>query len=239
MVECDYTSREKRDVDGGLVLEDLFEDGVMKEYPQDHACLLLEAANLPPLALIDGLVQYMHQLINQKSYLRIGMLNPPAINIAKQLAIPHAFFEDDMKALQVSTISEYFYRTGSDSWTQACWWKNISKILPGEWTLIMIGEIDKCDDTGQWKSKVRYAFVTTAPPNDNEDATSTSYVPKVVVKDFYGFLDSVVLDKSTRQQISNHWESAILRARAYFSENCPLKSASEILLIPIQAKHGR
>lgn len=143
IMACSYTIGVQRDTDGGLHIESLFRDGMMEGYPsQDHTCIPFGEANLSPSALIAGLAQYVHYIMNQQPRLDIGMFDPPAINIAKHLAVPRAFFEDNQNSLRVGTISEYFYRTPIDNWFlshRGGWWKKYSKTVPGEWTLAIIG----------------------------------------------------------------------------------------------------
>ncbi|KAB8303856.1 hypothetical protein EYC80_005226 [Monilinia laxa] len=49
-------------------------------------------------------------------------------------------------------------------------------------------------------ARVRYAFVTAAPPTYGEDATLNSYAPKLVIKDFCGLLDSAISDSLAQQE---------------------------------------
>ncbi|KAF7885050.1 hypothetical protein EAF00_010868 [Botryotinia globosa] len=139
-------------------------------------------------------------------------MNPPAPNIAKQLAMPHTF-EDNENSFAVGTISEYLYRTPNDSWSLLShiggWWKKYSKIAPDEWTLAVIGETDRWDGPREECAKVRYAFVSAAPPTDTEDSTLDSYVPKFIIRDFRGFLDSIIPDTSDQQQILEIWNRAV------------------------------
>ncbi|KAF7960049.1 hypothetical protein EAE96_001649 [Botrytis aclada] len=125
--------------------------------------------------------------------------------------MPHAF-EDNENSFAIGTISEYFYHTPSDSWSPSHiggWWKKYSKIAPGEWTLAVIGETDNWDGPIEERAKVRYAFVSAAPPTDTEDPTLDSYVPKFITRDFRGFLDCIIPDRSDQQHILEIWNRAV------------------------------
>ncbi|KAF7899023.1 uncharacterized protein EAF01_008236 [Botrytis porri] len=204
IMACCSTELVPRDTDGGLNIESMFEKGILLDaFGRDHSCIPFGEVNLKPSALITGIGQYVHYVMNQQRYLDIGMMNPPALNIAKQLAMPHTF-EDNENSFGVGTISEYFYHTPNDNWSLSHiggWWKKYSKIAPGEWTLVLIGETDRWDGPKEECAKVRYAFVSAAPPTDTEDPTLDSYVPKFIIRDFRGFLDSIISDVSDQQQI--------------------------------------
>ncbi|ESZ98569.1 hypothetical protein SBOR_1019 [Sclerotinia borealis F-4128] len=213
VMACSFTSNDKRDTDGGLNIESFFKDGVMNNYNHDYACTPFVEANLPSSALIAGLAQCINYLIHQQPYLSMGMMDPLALNVAMHLAIPHACAQDNENAMRVGTISEYFYRTPIDSRSLSHvggWWKKQLKVVPGDWTLIAIGETAPSDRPREERATVRYAFITAAPPTDAEDATSDSYIPKLVIKDICGFLDSAIPDTSVRQKILEDWNKAIV-----------------------------
>lgn len=73
----------------------------------------------------------------------------------------------------------------------------------------MIGEIDSWDRPREERAKMRYAFVSAAPPTDTEDSTLDSYVPKLIIRDFYRFLDSIIPEASDQQQILQIWNRAV------------------------------
>ncbi|KAF7940391.1 uncharacterized protein EAE98_000518 [Botrytis deweyae] len=214
IMACCDTNLVPRDTDGGLDIESMFDKGILLDNSmRDHVCIPFGEVNLKPSALITGIAQYVHYVMNQQPYLDIGMMNPPALNIAKQLAMPHTF-EDKENSFAVGTISDYFDRTPSDSWSlshRGGWWKKYSKIAPAEWTLVVIGETDSWDGPREECAKVRYAFVSAAPPTDTEDSTLDSYVPKFIIRDFRGFLDSVIPDTSDQRQILEIWNRAVER----------------------------
>ncbi|TGO26641.1 hypothetical protein BPAE_0055g00120 [Botrytis paeoniae] len=212
VMACCSTERVPRNTDGGLNIESMFEKGILLNgFGRDHFCIPFGEVNLKPSAFITGIAQYVHYVMNQQPYLDIGMMDPPALNIAKQLAMPHAF-EDNENSFAVGTISDYFYRTPNDNWSLSHiggWWKNYSKIAPGEWALALIGETDRFDGPMEECAKVRYAFVSAAPPTDTEDPTLDSYVPKFIIRDFRELLDSTIPDTSDQQQILKIWNRAV------------------------------
>ncbi|TGO40324.1 hypothetical protein BHYA_0039g00040 [Botrytis hyacinthi] len=208
---CD-TKLVPRDTDGGINIESMFDKCILLDaFGRDHVCIPFGEVNLKPSALIAGIAQYVHYAMKQQLYLDIAIMNPPAPNIAKQLAMPHTF-EDSEDSFAVGTISEYLYRTPNDSWSLSHiggWWKKYSKIAPGEWTLAVIGETDRWDGPRKECVKIRYAFVSADPPTDTEDSTLDSYVPKFIIRDFRGFLESIIPDTSDQQQILEIWNRAV------------------------------
>ncbi|KAF7942648.1 uncharacterized protein EAE97_006102 [Botrytis byssoidea] len=211
MAYCD-TKLAPRDTDGGLNIDSMFDKGILlNNFGRDHVCIPFGGVNLKLSALIAGIAQYVHYVMKQQPYLDIAVMNAPASNIAKQLAMPHSF-EDNENSFAVNTISDYLYRTPNDSWSLSHiggWWKKYSKIVPGEWTLAVIGETASWDGPREECAKVRYAFVSAAPPTDTEDSTLDSYVPKFIIRDFRGFLDSIIPDTSDQQQILEIWNRAV------------------------------
>ncbi|TGO68426.1 hypothetical protein BOTNAR_0025g00080 [Botryotinia narcissicola] len=202
MMECCDTKLASRDTDGGLNIDSTFDKGsLLNNFGRYHVCIPFGEVNLKPSALIAGIAQYVHYVMKQQPYLDIAVMNPPAPNIAKQLAMTH-----------INTISDYLYRTPNDSWSLSHiggWWKKYSKIAPGEWTLAVIGETDSWDGPREECAKVRCAFLRAAPPTDTEDSTLGSYVPKFIIRDFRGFLDSIIPDTSDQQQILGIWNRAV------------------------------
>ncbi|THV53127.1 hypothetical protein BGAL_0059g00370 [Botrytis galanthina] len=212
IMSCYDTKLVPRDTDGGLNIESMFNKGILLDaFGRDHVCIPFGEVNLKPSALIAGIAQYVHYAMRQQRYLDIAIMNPPAPDIAKQLAMPHTF-EDNENSFAVGTISDYLYRTPNDTWSLSHvggWWKKYSKIAPGEWTLVLIGEIDSWDLPREECAKMRYAFVSAAPPTDTEDSTLDSYVPKLIIRDFHWFLDSIISEASDQQQILRIWNRAV------------------------------
>ncbi|KAJ8071293.1 hypothetical protein OCU04_001629 [Sclerotinia nivalis] len=202
MMACPYhTTPLQRDIDGGIRIDYSFIDGMTTPYfrSRNHTCIPFTETNIPPSAFIAGLAQYLHYLMSQQMYVNIDTYDHPASQIAKHLTIPHALSEDNEDSLRVGVLPRYYWRTKLD---------RCSKILPGEWTLVVVvkndfyGPRDDC-------TKVQYAFVTAAPPADTEDSTSDSYVPEFVIEDLRGFLDSTISDTRSRQQVLDGWNRAV------------------------------
>ncbi|EDN96913.1 predicted protein [Sclerotinia sclerotiorum 1980 UF-70] len=114
---------------------------------------------------------------------------------------------------------------------------NCSKIMPGEWTLAVIGELYCDPPPAKKRTKVRYAFVTAAPPMNTEDSTSDSYVPEFVIEDIRGFLDSTIPDPRSRQQILEGWNKAVEPATPHLplglSGRQEVESLIRALLYPV------
>ncbi|CAD6443525.1 a813fa8e-9d2d-4fa6-a942-d5b23cc450cd [Sclerotinia trifoliorum] len=201
MFTCSDASKVQRDNDGGICIESCFPNGVIRSsfMSPDHTCIPFGEMDVPPSAFIAGITQYIHYLMSKEPFIRIDMAD--ALQIAKYLAIPNASSEDNENSLRVGAIPGHFQRQKKDKY---------SKIMPGEWTLAIIGEI-YCDPppAKNMHTKVRYAFVTVAPPINTEDSTSDSYVPEFIIEDFRGFLDSTIPDPGSRQHILEGWNKAV------------------------------
>ncbi|KAI9647579.1 hypothetical protein NHQ30_003964 [Ciborinia camelliae] len=217
ILACYDTGEVQRYTDGGLDIEPFFRND--KSHLRNHACIPFGGISLPPSALIAGLAQYIHYLMTREPYLGFGELNFPAQHIATHLAIPHPFVDNNENSFRVCTLPEYLCNRN------IVWKEYSSKIIPGEWTLAVIGE------TKNWKHAAgRYAFVTAAPPADAEDTTSNSYVPEFVIEYLHGFLESTLPDTSTREQILEDWNKAVAPVHPRSPLKLSLKQEVESLM---------
>ncbi|KAF7872289.1 hypothetical protein EAF04_003213 [Stromatinia cepivora] len=200
MMTCPHTTTFPRDT--GIRIDYFFTDGVTTPSfrSRNHACIPFTETNIPPSAFIAGLAQYVHYLMSQEWYLSINAGDHPALYIAKHLAIPHALFEDNENSLRVGALPRSIWRTKLDK---------CSKIMPGEWTLVLIVGNDFYGPRRDGCTKVQYAFVTAAPPANTEDSTPDSCVPEFVIEDLRGFLESTIPDTRSRQQILDGWNRAV------------------------------
>jgi hypothetical protein len=198
IMSCGFATR---DEDGTINIEEILKDSMAG---QAWSCVPLEEANLIPPLLISGVIQYLRYLLGQRAYHDLGMSNPVSINLAKQLAMP-SFLDSSENSTQIHPICEYLYKTPRDSFslsTRGGWWKHRSKIIPGEWTLVLLG-------TGNNALDCSYAFVTAEESVQQQESSDlNSRLPNLVIETFEGFLDRQSLNAVDQRSVLRVWARA-------------------------------
>ncbi|PQE29823.1 hypothetical protein CJF32_00000476 [Rutstroemia sp. NJR-2017a WRK4] len=201
IMSCGFATR---DEDGTINIKESLKNGITG---QAWSCIPLEEVNLTPPLLISGVVQYLHYLLYllaRRAYHDLGTSNPVAINLSKQLAMP-SFLDGSENSTQIHPICEYLYKTPRDSFslsTRGGWWKHRSKILPGEWTLVLLG-------TGNNALNCSYAFVTAEESVQQQPSSdSNPRLPTLIIETFEGFLDRHSLSAEDKRSVLRVWATA-------------------------------
>ncbi|KAM3078130.1 hypothetical protein ACMFMF_004540 [Clarireedia jacksonii] len=212
ILSCAYDPPRFRDKDGRINMEAVLD----KHEKNAHrwTCIPLEEVNLAPPLLMSALTQYLGFLLCQRATHDLGTIDPPVINLAKQVAMPSALDGTENSA-QIYPMCEYFYKSPRDSWSlsKGGWWKHCAKIEPGEWTMVLLGDNHK-GGQGDGAMDVRYAFVTAdGPVQPQKSSDGNSSLSNLVVETIEGFLERQTFSATDRDLILRVWATATKPAK--------------------------